>query len=205
MRSFALAALWVVASIGAVTVAWAGVGVVNSEVIAPPPATIVPLITNIGSPDLVTGESPVDDQSIDTTDSTTTTSQPASAGQESGSGSSTTANASQSSTTSVPATSSVPDAAPAPTVTTTSTTVPATAPTPAAETQTFTLTGGSAAISFSASGLKLLWATANPDFGVIIEDQSQGLKIEFRSPNHRSRLDVWWENGPAHDIEERES
>ena len=94
------------------------------------------------------------------------------------------------------------------TVPTSSTTVPTsstTVPPVEAETITFTLTGGTTAISFSASGVTVLWATPNPGFDVKIEPESPGWKVEFRSDTHRSRIDAWWNGGPVFDIEERDN
>ena len=94
------------------------------------------------------------------------------------------------------------------TVPTSSTTVPTsstTVPPVEAETITFTLTGGTTAISFSASGVTVLWATPNPGFDVKIEPESPGWKVEFRSDTHRSRIDAWWNGGPVTDIEERDN
>jgi hypothetical protein len=64
------------------------------------------------------------------------------------------------------------------------------------------LTGGTTAISFSASGVDVLWATPNPGFDVSIEAESPGLKVEFRAEHHRSRVDAWWSGGPQHSIRE---
>ena len=81
--------------------------------------------------------------------------------------------------------------------TTTTTTVAA-----PAQTQQFNLVGGSTAISFSATGVTVLWANPNPGFDVDIEPESPGWKVEFRSDDHRSRIDVWWSGGPRHEIRE---
>jgi hypothetical protein len=86
----------------------------------------------------------------------------------------------------------------------TSTTSPTTSTTASApaQTLTFNLTGGSTAVSFSANGVQVLWATPNPGFDVKIEPESPGFKVEFRSDSHRSRVDVWWSGGPQHSIRE---
>jgi hypothetical protein len=72
-----------------------------------------------------------------------------------------------------------------------------------ATTQTFSLVGGTAAVSFSPSGVQVLWATAKPGFDVNIQPESPGFKVEFRSEDHRSRLDVWWSGGPQHTVREQ--
>lgn len=66
----------------------------------------------------------------------------------------------------------------------------------------FTLTGGTTAVDFSPNGVDVVYATANPGYDVTIEDESPGLKVEFRSDDHRSRVDVWWDGGPRHEIRE---
>jgi hypothetical protein len=86
-------------------------------------------------------------------------------------------------------------AAPPPSTTTTAAAAPA-------QTQQFNLVGGSTAISFSATGVTVLWANPNPGFDVDIEPESPGWKVEFRSDTHRSRIDVWWSGGPRHEIRE---
>ncbi|MEZ5236689.1 MAG: hypothetical protein R2749_28940 [Acidimicrobiales bacterium] len=92
-------------------------------------------------------------------------------------------------------------AAPAPTAAP-ATPAPAPAPAPASE-ATFALVGGVAGVRFSAAGVEVLWATPNTGFSVEIEPEGQGRKVEFRSGGHRSRLDVWWQDGPRHTISER--
>ncbi|MDH3295551.1 MAG: hypothetical protein OER95_14625 [Acidimicrobiia bacterium] len=71
-------------------------------------------------------------------------------------------------------------------------------------TKTFNLIGGSTAISFAPSGTRVVWATPNPGFEVTIEPESPGIKVEFRSDGHRSRIDAWWSNGPKHEIREED-
>ncbi len=207
MKSFALAALWVLASVGAVTVAWAGVSVVDSEVIAPPPATVVPLFADnspTNDPDNETAAAPADagTPAISSTSSTSTTSTSLapSPTEQPGSGDSAGATDTEPSTTAAPTT-------PSSTAPTTSTTMapPVTPdPEPAAQSLTFKLLGGTTTINFSAESVTAV-ATANPGFEVTIEPNSPGLKIEFRSvdTNQRSRIDAWWDNGPRHDITER--
>ncbi len=100
----------------------------------------------------------------------------------------------------LPSTSTTqPPTTQAPTTTTTTSQPPTTLP---GQTLTFNLTGGSTAISFSPTEVKVLWATPNPGFEVKIEPESPGIKVEFRSDEHRSRIDAWWSGGPQHDIRE---
>ncbi len=67
---------------------------------------------------------------------------------------------------------------------------------------TFSLTGGTTAVSFSASGAEVLWAIPNPGFALQIKPESPGFKVEFSADDHRSRVDVWWSGGPQHEIRE---
>jgi len=52
--------------------------------------------------------------------------------------------------------------------------------------------------------VSVLWASANPGFQVSVEEESPGMKVEFDSEDHDSRLDVWWSNGPQWLIDEEE-
>ncbi|GEM_PF-2484782 len=211
MKRFALALLWVVASVGAVSVAWAGVNVVSTEVISPPLATLAPSALVASASDVEgAAATPEQSEGVEVDD-----------GSES--------EATTTSTTVDPPTSLAdtvaPDAAPPldtaggsdpgttqsqPTTTTTTVGVtpteapasPTTTVAPA-ETATFALEGGSVAVSFSATEVVILWATAHPGFDVTIEPETPGWKIEFRSNTHRSRVDVWWKDGAMHRVEER--
>lgn len=105
----------------------------------------------------------------------------------------------------VAATPTSPTAAPAPP--TTAATVPAPAPTttaaPVAQVLTFNLVGGSTAISFSPTEVFAVWATPNSGFTVEIKPHTGGsTTVEFRSDDHRSRIDARWDGQPVHDIEE---
>lgn len=78
-------------------------------------------------------------------------------------------------------------------------------PTPViqSQTRTFTLTGGSVAVSFAPDNLSVLWATANPGFTSEIKKASgDEIVVEFESDNHESKLKATWDNGPVHEIEE---
>ena len=50
----------------------------------------------------------------------------------------------------------------------------------------------------------MLWANPNPGYEVRVEPESGGVKVEFRSDDHRSRIDAWWDNGPRHEITEED-
>ncbi len=207
--------MWLAGSAAAIGVAWAGVAVVDDQVIDPASATTVPTdlagtplpneSADGGSTTTVPGNTvpgdtvpgqilPGDTVPGDTVPGDTLPGETL----PGGGGSSTTA------VTARPGTSptAAPSATTAPAATTPTTAPPATAapttapPAPAATTQTFSVTGGTTAISFSASGVSVLWATPNPGFEVSIEPEGSGIKVEFRSDDHRSRVEAWWSDGP---------
>lgn len=100
--------------------------------------------------------------------------------------------------TPVPPTPVPPTPVPPPTLTP----VPPT-PVVQSQTRTFTLTGGSVAVSFAPDNLSVLWATANPGFTSEIKKASgDEIVVEFESDNHESKLKATWDNGPVHEIEE---
>lgn len=70
---------------------------------------------------------------------------------------------------------------------------------------TFELVGGSVAADITPTAVTIDWAVPNPGFEVEIEPEVDGVvKVEFRSGSHRSRIDLWWANGPQHNVRERE-
>lgn len=89
--------------------------------------------------------------------------------------------------------------APQPTATPTATPVPQ-AP---AQVLTFDLVGGTTSISFSAQGVEVLWATPRPGFTVRIDGGSR-VRVEFRSDEHDSRIDAWWDGGPQTSVREED-
>lgn len=113
-------------------------------------------------------------------------------------------------TTTVPATlpaGSLPTAtAPA----TTSSTIPPTVTTLAAGVpadavdQTFELVGGTAVVRYSSTGVTVLYAVPANGYQAKVEPDDGGMKVEFRSKGHRSRVTVWWDNGPQHSVQEGE-
>lgn len=75
-----------------------------------------------------------------------------------------------------------------------------------AETRTVTVVGGSAALRFDDGRVDVVWATPNAGFAADIEsDPGQGeARVDFRSPDHRSRIKGEWEAGrPRVEVEER--
>jgi hypothetical protein len=83
----------------------------------------------------------------------------------------------------------------------TTTTAPAAAPQPT--TRTYNLVGGSVSLKFSSSGVTVNWANPNAGYGVSVEpEDGNGVKVEFESDSHRSRVDGWWANGPQDRVRE---
>ena len=78
-----------------------------------------------------------------------------------------------------------------------------TAASAAAETRTYNLQGGSAALRFTSSGVTVVFANPASGFTVEVEPEHvNGVKVEFRSETHRSRVDGWWSGGPVDRIRE---
>ncbi|HET6662862.1 MAG TPA: hypothetical protein VFG94_01330 [Acidimicrobiales bacterium] len=91
-------------------------------------------------------------------------------------------------------------APPGGTTTTTSATPPADA---AATTRTYRMVGGVVTLSFSPSGVEVVGATPNEGFSVDSEpEHGNGVRVEFKSDAHKSRVDAWWDGGPQ--VERRE-
>ena len=184
-RAVAFAVVWLVAAAVALGVAWRGVGIVGDQVTEDRPAALS--AAEIRARAGTAG-------SISTTTSTAaapTTSVPA------GSPGSTPA------TGGVTATTAPPASTPATTATTTTAATPA--PSPPAETRTYTLVGGSASLRFTSSGVTVLWANPNAGFEVEIEPENvNGVKVEFESETHRSRVDGWWDDGPQDRVREED-
>ncbi|MEZ5408571.1 MAG: hypothetical protein R2761_11130 [Acidimicrobiales bacterium] len=99
-----------------------------------------------------------------------------------------------------PGTAATPDTS-STTSPTASTTVGAGVPADAVD-QTFELVGGTAVVRYSSTGVTVLYAVPADGFQSKIEREGTGMKVEFRSRGHRSRVDVWWDNGPQHSVEE---
>jgi hypothetical protein len=95
------------------------------------------------------------------------------------------------------------------TATTTATTTTSAAPSTtggeevAAETRTYALVGGTATLRFSPEGVTVVTATPNPGFSVDVEaEHGNGVKVEFESDAHESRVDGWWDGGPVERVRE---
>lgn len=167
----AYAIAWVVAAIGALGLAFWGVGVVGDQVTGDRP-------------------SPLSASEVALRATSTTTAPPTSVGPAPPT------TAVGPATSAAPATT-VPDR---PAATTTTTAAP---PPPASgETRTYNLTGGSASLRFTPSGVTVLWADPNAGFDVEVEPEGTGVKVEFESESHKSRVDGWWDGGPQDRVRE---
>jgi hypothetical protein len=81
---------------------------------------------------------------------------------------------------------------------------PSDVPTTTSPTRTFDTTGGTATVRFSPGGVEVLGAVPSAGFAVDVEAEDDGsIRVDFESEHHRSRLKVWWRDGPRHEIEER--
>lgn len=210
MKAVTLVLLWLLGSATAIAVAWSGVGVLDNDLVAPAPAVV-----DAGGEVGLVSESidPFDDdidpleESESLEDSETLTDRASLEGTASG------PTSSDRSALAVAGDDPSRPASTTSTVTTDPTATTGTASTitsPGAVnpgqyvTKTFSLTGGATAIKFSPSSTKVLWATPNPGYEVRIEPESEGVKVEFRSDDHRSRIDAWWDGGPRHEIREED-
>jgi len=73
----------------------------------------------------------------------------------------------------------------------------------ASTTETYRTVGGVVTLRFSPSGVEVVGATPNEGFNVDSEpEHGNGVKVEFESDAHRSRVDAWWDGGPQ--VERRE-
>lgn len=173
-RSLTLGAIWLVAATVAVAVAWQGVAVVGDQV-------------TDERPDALAAS---DIEARLTEASTTTTSTTVAPG--------TTPPTSATSSSTTTAGSSTPTTTPS------STTIgppPATAD--VGETRTYNLQGGTASLRFRPTGVEVVFANPAPGFRVEIEPEHvNGVKVEFESDTHESRVDGWWEGGPVDRVSE---
>ena len=61
---------------------------------------------------------------------------------------------------------------------------------------TFVLVSGSVVVDFQPGGVSLVWARPDGGADVEVSTPGDGLRVEFESDTHRSRIEVWWDNGP---------
>jgi hypothetical protein len=93
-------------------------------------------------------------------------------------------------------TTTAPDGAPA-----TTTAPPGDA---SATTRTYRMEGGVVTLRFTPAGVDVVGATPNEGFTVDTEpEHGNGVKVEFESDGHESRVDAWWDGGPQ--VERREN
>lgn len=185
-RAATLGALWLVAAAVAVAVAWQGVAIVGDQVTDQRPA-------------------PLAASEIESRLAETPTTAPATAATRAVPEAATeaTTRAEPSTPTSVPAptTHTTADAA-GPTAPPTVTAAPPDTAA-AAETRTYNLRGGTVSLRFSPAGVEVLFANPAPGFTVEIEPgNDNGVKVEFDSDSHTSRVDAWWDGGPADRVRE---
>ena len=65
------------------------------------------------------------------------------------------------------------------------------------------MVGGTATLRFSAAGVTVLTATPKPGFSVDTSStHGNGVRVEFESDDHRSRVDAWWDGGPQDEVRE---
>lgn len=186
-------AAWFAAGVGAVALATGAVSLVGSQVTGDRPAPL--------SADQVRSELAGAEAGTTTTTSVPGTPTTAPLGTATTTPGATTA-------TTAPGTPGGPG--PAPTVATTTPTGPGPSPTtttapPArpAETRTYTLVGGTATLQFSSSGVKVVVASPNAGYSVDLEPTyDTGVRVEFESDDHRSRVEGWWDGGPQDRVEE---
>ena len=68
---------------------------------------------------------------------------------------------------------------------------------PLATTKTYRMQGGVVTLRFSPAGVEVVGATPAEGFTVDTEpEHGNGVKVEFESDSHRSRVDAWWDGGP---------
>lgn len=173
---------WIVAAVVAVGVASWGVGLVSRSVTDDRPAPL---------------EAAQIQARLDQATGSSTTAVPTS-----------TTGGSATSTTAPGATTTVAGGAPSTTTTTAAPPPPTTAPAPpttaAGETRTYNLVGGTASLRFSPSGVTVVFANPASGFDVEVEpEHGNGVKVEFESEAHKSRVDGWWDGGPQDSVEER--
>lgn len=102
------------------------------------------------------------------------------------------------------ATSTTAPATPPATTPPPATAPPATAAAPD-ETRTYNLRGGNVALRFRPAGVTVVFANPAPGFTVEVEPEHvNGVKVEFESETHRSRVDGWWDGGPRDRVREDE-
>lgn len=231
-RTVTLVTAWVAATIGAVALAFASVGVVADQVLSPPPLPVVGSAAaqatasasddpSDGPSDDPSGDPSADDDSSEaptsaptgsSTASPTTTATPRSAPTGTSTPRPTATATPTASSTPSSSPSSTPSSSPSSNPSSSPTSSPSSSPTSSptssapAETRTYRLVGGTVTIRFSADRVTVTSATPNAGFELheIEQPGATVIDLEFRAhdDSHRSKLDAWWDNGPRERVRE---
>jgi hypothetical protein len=60
-------------------------------------------------------------------------------------------------------------------------------------------------LRFAPTGVTVVVASPNAGYAVDVEGtHGNGVRVEFRSEEHRSRVEGWWDGGPQDDTEEQD-
>jgi hypothetical protein len=189
-RAVTFGIAWLTAAVIAAVIAWQGVGVVDEQVTDDRPAPLQAAEVAAALAAATTSTAPATEPPAGHPGTSTTLP----GGSTETVGSTPLAAPTTATTAPNPAPAAVP---PTPT-----TTVPASAPA-AAETRTYNLVGGSAALRFDDDGtVTVVWATPNAGFTVDTGNEGSGVRVEFESDAHRSRVDGWWDDGPRDEVRE---
>ncbi len=205
-RIFTLSVAWLAAAIVAAVVAWQGVGLVGDQVTDDhdngmlTSAQVGEALANgdgggISIPPTSTTLPPGSDTTVaGATDPLTTAAGAGAGGTGSGTipGRSTTTQSRGTAPASGSTTGSSSGGTPSPTP----------APAPAAIVKTYSITGGTASISFSPSAVTVQWAIPAAGWSVKTEPEGGGIRVQFESGNSRSRIDASWSGGPQVRIED---
>jgi hypothetical protein len=197
-RTVPFIAAWFAAGVAAVLLASAGVAMVSRQVTGSRPA---PLSADEVREELADEEGNPPTTAEGATTTTTTTSPTSPTSLTSPTSPSSTPGTSGPGTTGGSPVSTVPPVTttPPPTDGTTTTTPP-----PTAINRTYDLVGGTTTLRFTSAGVTVLTAVPAAGFSVEIDDDTHGngVRVEFESDDHRSRVDAWWEGGPRDEVRE---
>ena len=65
------------------------------------------------------------------------------------------------------------------------------------------MVGGTATLRFSATGVTVVAAAPKPaSRWTASSTHGNGVRVEFESDDHRSRVDAWWDGGPQDEVRE---
>jgi cytoskeletal protein RodZ len=178
-RSITLVSTWVVATLAAIGLAWAGVGLVADQVAEP----VRPLDVVAATPSSSPASSPDATPSPSSAPTASPTPVPDDGGAAEPPAVTGTSDDSDDDAPSGPDDDEGEDAS--------------------AETRSYRLVGGTVTISYSATRVDVVVATPADGFDVEVErDGPTDLRVEFTGDDHESRLDASWEEGPRDRIRE---